>query len=142
MFYRILRYQQHFISVMEHSLQLESAEKLQVSRKQLERKERRISELKLIQAIYVEAPDKSSGKRRQNIHIKYDGIGFIPLEKIAKKEAAWLTPRRPLKTIQFSAFFKITVLRAPPYLTGGCVVCAAFASFVPPLLKNDRRMIK
>lgn len=27
-----------------------------------------------VQAIYVEAPDKSGGKRRQNIHIKYDGL--------------------------------------------------------------------
>ena len=40
----------------------------------------------LIQAIYVEAPDKSSGKRRQNNHIKYDGIGFIPLEELMKHE--------------------------------------------------------
>ena len=40
----------------------------------------------LIQAIYVEAPDKSSGKHRQNIHIKYDGIGFIPLEELMKHE--------------------------------------------------------
>ena len=40
----------------------------------------------LIQAICVEAPDKSSGKRRQNIHIKYDGIGFIPLEELMKHE--------------------------------------------------------
>ena len=38
--------------------------------------------------IYVEAPDKSSGKRRQKIHIEYDGIGFIPLEELAKKETA------------------------------------------------------
>ena len=37
---------------------------------------------------YVEAPDKSSGKRRQKIHIEYDGIGFIPLEELAKKETA------------------------------------------------------
>jgi len=155
----ILRYRQHFIFVMERQLQLESAEKLQTSRKQLERNERRIAELKrlfikgnlsderygmmsqnyeaeqkqleaevvalrqeievqerqnenierfirtadkyvdieeidpcmlreLIKAIYVEAPDKSSGKRRQNIHIEYDGIGFIPLEELAKKETA------------------------------------------------------
>lgn len=42
----------------------------------------------LIKAIYVEAPDKSSGKRRQKIHIQYDGIGFIPLEELAKKETA------------------------------------------------------
>ena len=162
----ILRYRQHFIFVMEQQLQLESAEKLQTSRKQLEHNERRISELKrlfakiyednvkgklnderlemmsqnyeaeqrqleaevvalrqeievqerqnenierfirtadkyvdieeidpcmlreLIKAIYVEAPDKSSGKRRQKIHIEYGGIGFIPLEKLAKKETA------------------------------------------------------
>ena len=42
----------------------------------------------LIKAIYVEAPDKSSGKRRQKIHIEYDGIGFIPLEELAKKKTA------------------------------------------------------
>ena len=42
----------------------------------------------LVKAVYVEAPDKSSGKRRQKIHIEYDGIGFIPLEELAKKETA------------------------------------------------------
>ena len=42
----------------------------------------------LIQGIYVEAPDKSTGKRRQTIHIKYDGIGFIPLEVLKAKETA------------------------------------------------------
>ena len=42
----------------------------------------------LVQAIYVEAPDKSSGKRRQNIHIKYDGLGFIPLDELMKGETA------------------------------------------------------
>ena len=163
----ILKYRQHFIAVMERQLKLESTEKLQISRKQLERNERRISELKrlfikiyednakgklsderfdmmsqsyeteqkqleaevislrqeievqerqneniekfirkadkyvgiekidpamlreLIKAIYVEAPDKSSGKRRQNIHIQYDGIGFIPLDELMnQKETA------------------------------------------------------
>ena len=170
----ILRYRQHFIFVMEQQLQLESAEKLQTSRKQLERNERRIAELKrlfikiyednakgnlsderfdmmsqnyeaeqkqleaevvalrqeidvqerqnenierfirtadkyvdiekidpcmlreLIKAIYVEAPDKSSGKRRQKIHIEYDGIGFIPLEELAKKEGT--VKKRPKAT--------------------------------------------
>ena len=160
----ILHHRQHFVSVMQRQLQLESEENLKASRKQLERNERRIAELKrlfikiyednamgklnderfdmmsqsyeaeqkqleaevialrqeievqerqieniekfipkaekyvgieeidpymlreLIQAIYVEAPDKSSGKRRQNIHIKYDGIGFIPLEELMKHE--------------------------------------------------------
>ena len=160
----ILHHRQHFIAVMERSLKLESAERLEASRKQLERSERRISELKrlfikiyednakgklnderfdmlsqsyeteqkqleaevislrqeievqerqneniekfirkadkhvgieeidpailreLIQAIYVEAPDKSSGKRKQHIHIKYDGIGFVPLDELMKDE--------------------------------------------------------
>ena len=31
----------------------------------------------LIAGIYIGAPDKSSGKRKQSIHIKYNGIGFI-----------------------------------------------------------------
>ena len=42
----------------------------------------------LVQAIYMEAPDKSSGKRRQSIHIKYDGMGFIPLDELMKRETA------------------------------------------------------
>ena len=42
----------------------------------------------LVQAIYVEAPDKSSGKRRQDIHIKYDGLGFIPPDELMKEETA------------------------------------------------------
>lgn len=42
----------------------------------------------LVQAIYVDAPDKSSGKRRQHIHIKYDGLGFIPLDERMKEETA------------------------------------------------------
>ena len=151
---------------MEHQLRLERTEKIQISRQQLDRDEKRISELKrlfikiyednasgrlnderfdmlsqsyeaeqkqleaevitlrqeievqerqnenmekfiqkahkyvrieeldpyalreLVQAIYVDAPDKSSGKRRQHIHIKYDGIGFIPLEELMKEETA------------------------------------------------------
>ena len=42
----------------------------------------------LIKAIYVGAPDKSSGKRRQSIHICYDLIGFIPLSELMTKEMA------------------------------------------------------
>ena len=146
----ILRYEQYFRSIMEQQLRLESTEKLQISKGQLERNEKRIAELKrlfikiyednaggrlsderydmlsqsyeteqkqleaevitlrqeievqerqnenverfiqkaknyvgietldpyalreLVQAIYVDAPDKSTGKRRQHIHIKYD----------------------------------------------------------------------
>ncbi len=39
----------------------------------------------LVSAIYVDAPDKSTGKRQQHIHIKYDGLGFIPLDELMKK---------------------------------------------------------
>ena len=42
----------------------------------------------LIKAIYVGAPDKSSGKRRQSIHIEYDLIGFIPLDELMKQQTA------------------------------------------------------
>ena len=42
----------------------------------------------LVSAIYVDAPDKSGGKRVQHIHIKYDGLGFIPLNELMKKETA------------------------------------------------------
>ena len=42
----------------------------------------------LVSAIYVDAPDKSSGKRVQYIHIKYDGLGFIPLNELMNEETA------------------------------------------------------
>ena len=42
----------------------------------------------LVSAIYVDAPDKSSGKQVQHIHIKYDGLGFIPLNELMKEETA------------------------------------------------------
>lgn len=31
---------------------------------------------------------RSSGKRVQHIHIKYDGLGFIPLNELLKQETA------------------------------------------------------
>ena len=42
----------------------------------------------LVKAIYIEAPDKSSGKRRQGIHISYDFVGFIPIHELMQKETA------------------------------------------------------
>lgn len=42
----------------------------------------------LLSAIYVDAPDKSGGKWVQHIRIKYDGLGFIPLNELMKKETA------------------------------------------------------
>ena len=42
----------------------------------------------LVKAIYIEAPDKSSGKRHQSIRISYDLVGFIPVEELLKQETA------------------------------------------------------
>lgn len=42
----------------------------------------------LVRAVYVEAPDKSSGKRRQKVHIEYDLVGFIPVDTLIKAEQA------------------------------------------------------
>ena len=32
----------------------------------------------LVSKVFVEAPDKSEGKRKQNIHISYDLLGVLP----------------------------------------------------------------
>ena len=40
----------------------------------------------MVKAIYIEAPDKSSGKRRQSIHISYDFVGFIPIDELMQEE--------------------------------------------------------
>ena len=42
----------------------------------------------LVKGIYIEAPDKSSGKRRQGIRISYDLVGFSPVEELMKQETA------------------------------------------------------
>lgn len=42
----------------------------------------------LVKGIYIEAPDKSSGRRRQGIRIAYDLVGFIPLNELMKEETA------------------------------------------------------
>ena len=42
----------------------------------------------LIKAVYVDAPDKSSGKRRQKVHIEYDLVGYIPVDELLKAEQA------------------------------------------------------
>ena len=42
----------------------------------------------LVKAIYIEAPDKSSGKRHQGIRISYDLVGFIPVEELLQVETA------------------------------------------------------
>lgn len=42
----------------------------------------------MVSAIYVSAPDKSSGKRQQRIEIYYDGAGSIPLNLLMQRETA------------------------------------------------------
>lgn len=42
----------------------------------------------LIDRIEVGAPDKRSGKRTQHIHIRYNGIGFIPIRELMEQETA------------------------------------------------------
>ena len=42
----------------------------------------------LVKAVYVEAPDKSSGKRKQRVHIEYDLVGYIPVNELIKAEQA------------------------------------------------------
>lgn len=42
----------------------------------------------LAKAVYVEAPNKSSGKRRQKVHIEYDFVGYIPVDELLKEEQA------------------------------------------------------
>ena len=74
----------------------------------------------LIQGIYVEAPDKSSGKRRQTTHIKYDGIGFIPLDVLMNGKTAWPKSRRFPRTPSSHDILNFTVLRPP------CIFRAAF----------------
>lgn len=42
----------------------------------------------LVKVVYVEAPDKSSGKRKQKVHIEYDLVGYIPVDELIKAEQA------------------------------------------------------
>lgn len=42
----------------------------------------------LVKAVYVEAPDKSSSKRKQRVHIEYDLVGYIPVDELIKAEQA------------------------------------------------------
>ena len=41
-----------------------------------------------IKKIIIHAPDKSGGKRRQKVHIKYDLVDYIPVDELLKEEQA------------------------------------------------------
>ena len=90
--------------------QAQLKEEIQTLQKEIEVQERQIENLKqfiqrvrkyedldeltpyalreLVKAIYIEAPDKSSGKRHQGIRISYDLVGFIPVEELLEQETA------------------------------------------------------
>ena len=38
--------------------------------------------------LWIPRSSNSSGKRRQHIHIQYDGLGFIPLNELLAQEKA------------------------------------------------------
>ena len=40
----------------------------------------------LVKTVYVEAPDKSSGKRKQKVHIEYVLVCYIPVDELIKAE--------------------------------------------------------
>ena len=57
----------------------------------------------LIEAIYVEASDKSSGHRVQRIHIKYSDIGFIPINELRQSKRRDRSHAASLENITFSS---------------------------------------
>ena len=65
---------------------MQSEKSLRLYQKRLAQAEKRIREL--VKAVYVDAPDKSSGKRRQKVHIEYDLVGYIPVDELLKAEQA------------------------------------------------------
>ncbi len=103
----ILRYRQHVIFVMKQQLQLEPAEKY------VDIEEIAPCMLReLIKMIYAEAPDRSSGERRQKIYIKYDHR-LYPFGGTCKKGTGVTEAAPSREDSRFQAFFKITVLRSP-----------------------------
>ena len=93
-------------------------------------------------AIYIEAPDKSSGKRRQNIRISYDLVGFIPVEELrgASYIEARLETGRTHQIRVHMASLGHPVLGDPVYgpkrspypVTGGQLLHAAVIGFDHP----------
>ena len=91
----ILRHQQHFISVMEQHLRVESSEKMKSARKQLERNEKRISELKrLFIKIYE---DNAKGKLSDE---RFDMMSQTYEAEQKQLEAEVITLRKDLEVQQ------------------------------------------
>ena len=68
----------------EKEIEKLQAEKEKVER-QLSQEQHKIQRLES-RAAYYEKGERC--KRVQHIHIKYDGLGFIPLDELMKKETA------------------------------------------------------
>ena len=68
--------------------------------------------------------DRSSGKRVQHIHIKYDGLGFIPLNELIKKLSLihiFLPIFRRLRFVNCNKpFWKKLMHRAFVWAKSGC----------------------
>ena len=91
----ILRHQQHFISVMEQHLRVESSEKMKIARKQLERNEKRIAELKrLFIKIYE---DNAKGKLSDE---RFDMMSQTYEAEQKQLEAEVITLRKDLEVQQ------------------------------------------
>ncbi|MFQ6975823.1 MAG: DUF4368 domain-containing protein [Oscillibacter sp.] len=87
----------------------------------------------LVKAVYVDAPDKSSGKRRQKVHIEYDLVGYIPVDELLKRN-------RHDRDHACSKNFDFTVLPAGSFgclfllqssLFSSCVSCSSSSTGMP-----------
>lgn len=97
-------HESYFRSIMEQRLMKSEAEALQREIEQQAQNEvdlesfiskvREYSDLReltpyalqeLVKAVYIEAPVEIDGKRRQNIRIQYDFVGFIPLNELNRQ---------------------------------------------------------
>ena len=83
----------------------------------------------LVKAVYVEAPDKSSGKRKQKIHISYDLIGFIPVDVLTKSRTG-MTEIMPVPRKIVNYFFTSREPWLTPFRSGRS--CAEFPQCPSP----------
>ena len=66
----ILRYEDHFYVVMEEQMRMESAGKIQLGRKQLDRAEKQVFELKRLEAEAVTLQQEIEIQERQNENLE------------------------------------------------------------------------
>ena len=88
----ILRYEQYFRSIMEQQLRLESTEKLQISKGQLERNEKRIAELK---RLFIKIYEDNAGGRLSDE--RYDMLSQSYETEQKQREAEVITLRQEIE---------------------------------------------